>query len=327
MQNYLNQNIFSEYKNSYIYIERKLLNGKIRKGILGAIDLENYNYLPGSNSPVRATELTVTERIPPRKLIRENACLELSHVIMLCDDYEFNLIEPFGKIKNNLTKIYDFDLMLNGGNIKGWLVNGVEAENFNLRLQNYINKNKKISKSENLIFAIGDGNHSLATAKACYEDNKNILNRYAMVELENLHDENLLFEPIHRLVKNIDPEKFLNDIKGICDDKNYYPVKFYYKNISGTLNLNKDLGESALHVLQNYLDQNKFEIDYIHDLPALKNLSSQNNNIGFELPEFNAEAKLKFFDLISRSGTLPRKTFSMGHAQEKRYYLEARRIK
>ena len=207
MKNYIDREIFKEFKDSYIYLERKLLNGKIRRGILGNIDLEKYDYTPESNSNIRSTELTVNERIPPRKMIRAGAILELSHVILLCDDVENNLIEPLTLEKNLLTKIYDVDLMLGGGNIQAWLVNDKYAENFDKRMAGYINN--KLN-SNGLVFAVGDGNHSLAAAKSCYNDDKNNnLARYAMVELENLHDDAILFEPIHRLVKNIDPQELL----------------------------------------------------------------------------------------------------------------------
>jgi len=336
MNKYLAENIFTEYKNSFIYVERTLLDGSIRRGLVGVIDLEEYDFKPGSNSKIRATEETVTERIPPRKKIRENAPIELSHVILLCDDDRRELIEPLTLEKNNFQKIYDFDLMLESGNIKGWLIDGEKSENLSQRIKNY---EARKSQELSVVYAVGDGNHSLAAAKACYESG--FSSRYAMVELENIYDDSLKFEPIHRLVKNINPEKFLNELKKeICvKDKDFnlnnadsWPINFYSRDNSGVININKSLGASALIVLQKYLDEkikiSKFEIDYIHDIDALKNLSEENNNsLGFELPPFDETAKRDFFKIISKSGVMPRKTFSMGHAQEKRFYIEARRIK
>ena len=329
MNNYLEQNLFTEYKNSYVYVERTLLDGSIRKGIVGVIDLEEYDYKPGSNSKIRATEETVTERIPPRKSIRENAPLELSHVILLFDDEQRDLIEPITFSRHSMKKLYDFDLMLGGGNIKGWLVRGEQSRALSMRIDSYI---KRKSKELSVVFAVGDGNHSLAAAKACYESGAT--SRYAMVELENIYDEALKFEPIHRLVKNINVAEVLEDIQDkICVSswgmKDSWPIKFYSQDKSGVINIDKSKGASALIVLQKYLDESErnFEIDYIHDTDALKNLSSSEDSLGFELPPFDDNAKRDFFKVISESGVLPRKTFSMGHAQEKRYYLEARRIK
>ncbi|MBQ7196882.1 MAG: DUF1015 domain-containing protein [Synergistaceae bacterium] len=329
MNEYLEKNLFTEYKNSYVYVERTLLDGSIRKGIVGVIDLEEYDYKPGSNSKIRATEETVSERIPPRKSIRENAQLELSHVILLCDDDRRDLIEPITFSRHSMKKIYDFDLMFGGGNIKGWLIRGDQSRALSMRIDSYV---KRKSKELSVVFAVGDGNHSLAAAKACYESGAT--SRYAMVELENIYDDALKFEPIHRLIKNIPVEEVLNEIQGsICVSawgmKDSWPIKFYSREKSGIINIDKTKGASALIVLQKYLDDSNrnFEIDYIHDTDALKKLSSLENFLGFELPPFDENAKRDFFKVISKSGVLPRKTFSMGHAQEKRYYLEARKIK
>ena len=341
MQDYLDKNLFKEYKNAYVYVERELLDGSVRTGIIGIVDLERYDFDPALKAAIRATEKTVTERIPPRKAIRQNAPLELTHVLMLCDDLDNNLIK-FNKAK--LEKIYDLNLMLNGGRICGWLVNGGEAEEFNKRLEDYINK-KSAEGDTPLIFAVGDGNHSLATAKACWEElkannpGKDLSNhpaRYAMVELENIHEESQKFEPVHRILKNVNAENLLNDIKKICvkaeDKNNSWPVEYVTGNKSGIIYLNKDLGILVTEILQNYLDEymqnNKaenIEIDFIHEDKALKDLASQSaDNIGFLLPAID---KTQFFNWVVVNGILPRKTFSMGHAQEKRYYLEARAIK
>ncbi|MBR0078801.1 MAG: DUF1015 domain-containing protein [Synergistaceae bacterium] len=328
MNNYLEQKIFTEYKNSYVYVERTLLDGSIRKGIVGVIDLEEYDYKPGSKSKIRATEQTVSERIPVRKEIRENSILELSHVILLCDDERRDLIEPLKLSKHSMRKLYDFNLMQNGGNVKGWLVKGEHARAFSTRLNLYI---KRKSKELEVLFAVGDGNHSLAAAKKCYEEG--LTSRYAMVELENIHDESLKFEPIHRIVKNINPSGLLNSIRSeICvntwaSSKNSWPIKFYSHNKEGVVNIAKAKGASALIVLQNYFDEKKYEIDYIHDSEFLKELSDNETCVGFELPKFDEKAKSEFFSVISKNGVMPRKTFSMGYSTEKRYYIEARKIK
>lgn len=323
MNDYLQRHIFTEYKNSYIYVEREMLDGSVRKGIVGVIDLEEYDYRPETSPLIRATEETVKERIPIRKLIRQNAPIELSHVILLCDDERREIIEPLRLAKHSLTKLYDFDLMLGGGNIKGWLIRGDHRRALNMRIDSYI---KRKSKELSLVFAVGDGNHSLAAAKACYEEG--FTSRYAMVELENIHDDALKFEPIHRIVKGVETESFIAELKdSICSKgSNSWPVKYYSHGTEGTVHLDKSKGASPLIVLQKYLDAKGCNIDYIHDTEALKGLSDEEGSIGFEMPPFDESAKRDFFRVISESGVLPRKTFSMGHAAEKRYYLEARVI-
>lgn len=322
MNDYLTRNIFTEYKNAYIYVEREMLDGSTRRGIVGMIDLEEYDYRPGTSPMIRATEETVKERIPPRKNIRENSPLELSHVILLCDDEKHEIIEPLSFAKHSLRKLYDFDLMLGGGHIRGWLVRGDSRRALNMRIDSYI---KRKSRDYSLVFAVGDGNHSLAAAKSCYEDG--ITSRYAMVELENIYDDALKFEPIHRIVKGVDADGFISDIeREICTGGESWPVKYYASGNEGTLHVSKSGGASALIAVQKYLDAKEYGIDYIHDVEALKTLSDELGCVGIEMPKFDGDAKRDFFRAISENGVLPRKTFSMGHATEKRYYLEARRI-
>lgn len=322
MNDYLQRGLFTEYKNSFVYVEREMLDGSTRRGLIGAVDLEEYDYRPGTSPMIRATEETVSARIPPRKAIRENAPLELSHVILLCDDERREIIEPLTLAKHSITKLYDFNLMLGGGRIRGWLIRGDHKRALNMRIASYI---KRKSRDLSLVFAVGDGNHSLASAKACYEEG--LTSRYAMVELENIHDEAIKFEPIHRLVKNVDSEKFIADLKKeICTDKDSWPIKIFSQSGESLIKISKSKGASALIVLQKYLDEKGCEVDYIHDTEALKELSASEGFLGFEMPPFDESAKRDFFRIISESGTLPRKTFSMGHSKEKRYYLEARRI-
>lgn len=322
MNEYLTQNIFTEYKNAYIYVEREMIDGSIRRGIVGVIDLEEYDYRHDTTPMIRATEKTVSERIPPRKIIRRNSPLELSHVILLCDDEKREIIEPLRFAKHSMPKLYDFNLMMNGGHIQGWLVRGDSRRALNMRIDSYI---KRKNKEYSLVFAVGDGNHSLAAAKACYEDG--ITSRYAMAELENIYDDAVKFEPIHRIVKGVDVDGFLSDVKeNICTNGESWPIKFYAHGKKGVIHLSRSKGASPLIVLQNYLDEKGYFIDYIHDIDALKELANEEGNIGFELPAFDGDTKGEFFRVISENGVMPRKTFSMGHATEKRYYLEARKI-
>ena len=343
MKDYVEQGILKEYPDSFVYIERTLQNGSVRKGLIGMVDLEAYSYEAGSDSAIRATEKTVLERIPPRMRIREGAVLEFPHVQILCDDVEKTLIEPIGKMKSELTKLYEFDLMKDGGHIVGWLVQGDVKDGFELRLHAYESslEDKYIDvEGVPMTFAMGDGNHSLATAKACYEElkknnpKKNYSNhpaRYALVELENIHSSALEFEPIHRILTGIDPEDVLECLAADCgaspDQENIHKIEWYSGEKSGTVYLDARKSSLAVGVLQPFLDdylkEHGGEIDYIHGDVVLKELAKKEQSIGFILP---AMEKSQLFRGVMENGVLPRKTFSMGHAHDKRYYLEGRRL-
>lgn len=340
MAEYLKNDVFCTLKNAFVYVERTLDNGSIRKGLVGMVDLDAYDYSTGSTSPIRATERTVVERIPPRMRVRRDAPVELPHILMLCDDHEKVLIEPIAAHKDRLTKLYDFDLMEGGNHIAGWLVDGAEVEDFNARLTDYtahVGKKYEGLNGVPMVFAVGDGNHSLATAKSCYEELKaqnpdadlsNHPARYALVELENIHDEAQVFEPIHRVITKCDPEAMLKALQEAVCAEDGFPVKWYIGDESGTIFLDKQKGQLAVGVLQGFLDsylkEHNGDIDYIHDDDALIALAHQERAIGFLLP---AMEKSQLFRGVIADGILPRKTFSMGHSREKRYYLEGRKIK
>ncbi|MCR5346316.1 MAG: DUF1015 domain-containing protein [Fretibacterium sp.] len=337
MKDYLEKGLFREHKNAYVYVERTQMDGSVRRGVVGAVDLEGYDYSEGSSSPIRATERTVVERIPPRRAVREGAPLELPHVLMLCDDAEQTLIEPIAQKKGQLPQLYSVDLMLGGGHVSGWLVQGGEAGLLDRRLDSYIQSHASLP------FAVGDGNHSLATAKACYEAMKQAHPaqdfsrhpaRYVLVELENIHDPALRFEPVHRLVKGANVPRLLERLTADCGAEEGYPVEWFSGSHgpsggdgSGTIRLDRSRASLALGVLQSWLDEylahNPGETDYIHGEDVLKRLAAEKDSVGFLLPPID---KGQFFRWIVSEGVLPRKTFSMGHAQEKRYYLEGRRI-
>ncbi len=339
MQRYLNEQVFVEHPQSYIYVERTLLNGSIRPGLIGAVDLQEYDYHPGSVSRVRATEKTVLERIPPRQRVRKDAPVEFPHVLMLCDDDKKVLLEPIAAQKSQLQKVYDFDLMLGGGHITGYLVDGECADAFDARLQAYfasVPEKYADMQGAPVYLAVGDGNHSLATAKSCYETMKREHPesdfsahpaRYALVELENIHDESQEFEPIHRILFRVDGEKLLRDIASVCAEGGY-PVRYVFGKREGTIYLDKAKGELAVAVLQEFLDawmkENAAEIDYIHGDEEVTELARRDNAVGFLLPPME---KHQLFRGVISGGVLPRKTFSMGHGREKRYYLEGRKIK
>lgn len=328
MRSYLENGLFKEYKDCFIYVERTLSGGRVRKGIVGAIDLDEYDFNKGSKSRIRATEGTVLERIPPRVKIRQDAPLELPHVLLLSDDKDCTLIEGVQKGE----KLYDFELMENGGHLAGYLVQDESADKLLERIEKFA-----ANSADGLVFAVGDGNHSLATAKTCWENIKKDLTeeekkvhpaRFCLVELENIHDEVLEFEPIHRVVFGVDEKSFLENLceKLKCSEKNdggqhIVAVKngkktdYYIGNPTSPL---------AVGTLQKYLDDIHAQVDYIHGADVVEELSKNKGSIGFLLPK---PEKSALFETVIKDGALPRKTFSMGEANEKRFYMEAKKIK
>ncbi len=329
MQSYCDNGLFNLYKNCFIYVERTLSGGRVRKGIVGAVDLEDYDFHKGVKSKIRATEGTVMERIPPRVKIRENAPLELPHVMLLVDDEEKLLIENIKKGE----KVYDFELMANGGHLEGWVVDGENADSFSENVEKFAK-----NAPDGLVFAVGDGNHSLATAKTCWENLKPSLTeeerkthpaRFCLVEIENIHDDVLEFEPIHRIVFGIeDKDAFLKKIMQElecepCDNGGQHVV-FVADGKKTDLYIAKMSSPLAVGTIQKYLDSLTYEVDYIHGEDVVEKLSNDKDAVGFLLPK---PEKSSLFETVIKDGALPRKTFSMGEANEKRYYMEAKRIK
>lgn len=329
MDKYLREQVFRLYPDCFIYVERTLLSGTVRKGVVGAVDLQQYDFHPGSGAAIRATEETVAERIPPRMNIRRNAPLELPHVLLLCDDEKRQLIESLTGKKGSLPLLYDFDLMQGGGRLRGWLVAGEDADAFTAELDAYGQRMAQKYPGDTVVYAVGDGNHSLASAKGCYEENTACKNaRYALVELENIHDDAQIFEPIHRIIKSTDPYRLLNAMQAAIGKSQGHPVQWHIGDKQGTIYVHDDKGTLPVGIVQDFLDSYLADhagvIDYIHGEDSLRQLAAAENAIGLILPPVEKNA---FFQGIIAGGTLPRKTFSMGHAQEKRYYLEARKIK
>lgn len=324
MTEYLNSGVFDTFENSYIYIERTLKNGKTRRGILGLIDLEDYSYEKNADTPIRATEETVKSRIPPRVEIRKDAPLEMPHIMLLLDDPSLSVIEPVTEKTGELKKLYDFSLMQNGGSIKGYLLNETVAE----QMQTALTALDEAGDSS-LLFAVGDGNHSLATAKECYKSGFG--SRYAMVEVVNIHDTSLEFEPIYRVLFDCEPETVLTDmleaLGGEYFGEDRQEFICLYGNKEKHISL-KPTGKLAVATLQAFLDsyikEKGIRIDYIHGRDSLKALCSKENTLGFL---FDGMTKSELFTAVACDGSLPRKTFSMGCADDKRFYLEARKIK
>ena len=344
MEQYLSDETFEEYKDSLIYIERVQSDGKIRAGIIGALDLEEYDYHKGSDSQVRATEATVVERIPPRLKVRNGAKIELPHIMILIDDREKAVIEPLSDKKENMKKLYDFSLMKNGGAISGYLLSDdmkdkIFAELDKLADLDKFNEKYGLNETSPLVYAMGDGNHSLATAKEYYEQlkrenpDKDLSNhpaRYALVEIVNLHSPALEFEAIHRIVTGIDRADILS--KMICEldlteDKSEQKIQIMQDGQLKDMYIHKPTSKLTVGSLQNFLDkylaENSGKIDYIHGIDVLKKLSMAEDSVGFILPDMGKE---ELFPTVICDGALPRKTFSMGHAEDKRFYIEARKI-
>lgn len=326
MENYLKNGVFCEVENTFVYVEREVTGGKTRKGIVGLIDLENYSYQKGSKALIRATEATVIERIPPRVAIRKDAKLEMPHVMLLIDDRKQTVIEPLAEKIDGFTKLYDFDLMQQSGHIKGYAVDNNTAQKIQSSLSALVE-----NTDDKLLFAVGDGNHSLATAKECYNINKTESSRYALVEVVNIHDSSLEFEPIYRVVFGVEPQKFIDDfvnaLGGEYKGSNAQKFTCVYGDTQKEISV-KPTGKLCVATLQTYLDeylQNNpnVTIDYIHGEDVVYSLSKADNTVGFI---FSGMQKSELFDAIKQDGSLPRKTFSMGHASDKRFYIEARKI-
>lgn len=372
MLKYIEDGILEPQKPCFVLVDRSTPHAPSRKGLVIALDLEFYDYNKGSTSLVRATEGTVLERIPPRVKIRENACIELPHIMVLIDDPDKTVIEPLFDKVSELELLYDFELMQGGGHIKGYRV---EDQKSLSDIAEALNKLKSAAEKKAsdcgdgiapLLFAVGDGNHSLASAKAHWENVKASLKagspdngsvpvhpaRYALVELVNLHDEGLVFEPIHRVLFGVNSQKILSDIENCLEPgrikcglygsrssmveaywasekHNVHLLPFILEGEYGLITVNNPPSDLEVGTLQSVIDilvsaDPSIEVDYIHGEDVVTDLGSKKNSMGFYLPVMD---KHMLFKTVMINGVLPRKTFSMGEAEEKRYYLECRRIR
>ena len=333
MERYLSDGVFRELKNTYLYVERTLADGSVRRGVMMALDLEAYRYEAGSKSPIRATEGTVLERIPPRVKIRRGAPLELPHIMILIDDRERSVIESIDR--GELTPEYEGALMQNSGSLRGFSLSKAAAQKLETALD-------ALPVRDNLLFAVGDGNHSLATAKACYEELKRTLPpeqaachpaRWALVEVVNLYDESLRFEPIHRVVFNTRPERLMEKLRSYYDLSDTpcegHPITCVTGSGKQTVWVKNPPSNLAVGTLQKFLDERLPEIggktDYIHGEEVVEHLCAEHGDaVGFLLPNME---KSSLFETVAIDGALPRKTFSMGHACDKRFYMECRKIR
>jgi hypothetical protein len=358
---YLEEGILLPHE-GLIYVERSVA-GKTRKGIVLCLDLEQYDYTKGSTSLIRATEGTIVERLPPRMKIRQGAALELPHILVLIDDPLRTVIEPLAQAKSALESLYDFELMLGSGHLRGYGIRAALEAQIVAALRKLsqpeafaakygIGKDKPV-----LLFAMGDGNHSLATAKAVWEKMKPQVGldhpaRYALVEIENVHDEGLQFEPIHRVLFGLKKNIF-SAMQG------YFGANFNHSSVAsaqkmveqidhhasgpkqsigiisdggwptyGVIEISHPSSNLPVGTLQAFLDDfmkdgGAEKIDYVHGADVVCQLGAQPGNAGFYVPGMN---KSDLFKTVILDGALPRKTFSMGEAKEKRFYMEARKI-
>ncbi|MCM1524978.1 MAG: DUF1015 domain-containing protein [Ruminococcus sp.] len=331
MDDYLKRGVFREYKDAMIYTERTDSAGNLRCGIVGAVDLEEYDFTKGSTSQIRATEATVAERIPPRLKVRAGASLELPHIMLLIDDPEKTVIERITEKKDSLEKLYDFTLMKNGGSIRGYLMDPQTVAETDAALA-ALNRG-------GLLYAMGDGNHSLATAKEYYEtlkrndphkDMSRHPARYALAEAVNLHSVALEFEAIHRIVTTADTQALLDSMissLGLVPCNGNAELTWVSEGGEQGYNITKPLSSltvgSVQEVIDKYLKEHGGTADYIHGEGSVRKLAARSGCAGILLP---CMKKDRLFPAVIENGALPRKTFSMGHAEDKRYYVEARKI-
>lgn len=331
---------------SMIFVERTQSDGSVRRGIVMAIDLECYDYRKGADSLIRATEATVVERIPPRVAIRRGAPIELPHVMLLIDDAQRTVIEPLiNETGDNVA--YDTDLMLGGGHIRGRYLSDAEKDSVGRALDALITPEAIEARYNEaglapMLFAVGDGNHSLASAKATYEEIKAAIGdeaaashpaRFALVEVVNIHDEALKFEPIFRVMFGVDAQdvvrslsEYVSSLSGKAEAQR---ISFIYGGVEGELVAEHPEKQLTVGTLQDFIDgyissHKGAEVDYIHGEGSVRELCKKENSIGFI---FSGMEKDSLFPTVMFDGALPRKTFSMGHAEDKRYYMECRRIK
>lgn len=358
MRRYLEDGTLRALPAGVILTERWSGGSCPRRGIVLAVDLEAYEYTPGSASLIRPTEKTVVERIPPRLKVRQGASMELPHIMILIDDPDRQIIEPLFDQTDKLEKVYDTDLMQGGGHITGWFIpKGAQTDTIEAGLEALCDRetfNRKYGCTDAqalLPYAVGDGNHSMATAKAYWEEIKAGLSaeeqqnhpaRYVLVEVVNIHDESLIIEPIHRVLFDVDAEDLLTGLTAfyqaqgcksyVADtapagtDAHVFP--FCAADKSGVLVVEQPKWAIPIATMQTGLDayletHPSTRIDYIHGEDVVRTLGTKPGNLGFMLPDI---AKNDLFRGVVFDGVLPRKTFSMGEAHEKRYYMEAKMI-
>lgn len=346
MQEYIEKGVLEQLPPGVMLVERTM-GGSVRKGLVMLVDLEKYEYQADKKPLVRATEKTLLERIPPRITIRQGAMLETSHVMILMDDETDSVIGPLYRLKESFEKMYDFDLMMDGGKIKGYFIQNEEL------LLNMLSAMEQLPVRDGMRFCVGDGNHSLATAKTVWELQKEQLPeeeraghplRYALCEFVNLQDPGISFMPIHRVLFNVNPTQCLSEIverlnkkglqakiifgrwRGGAEAAASNELPFLYRDGAGRIVLEKRSHALMVGEFQDVLDEYMLEnpsaaIDYIHGQEEFEAFARDYDNLGLYFPSVSKD---QFFDTVVSCGVLPKKSFSMGEAEEKRYYTECR---
>lgn len=333
MQSYLDGGVFRTLKDSFVLVKRETAYGNTRLGIVAPVDLEEYSYVHPTEATIRATEGVVANRIPPRLAIRENAPIELPHVMLLIDDRDKSIIEPYYKKRGELEKLYDFDLNMNGGHLTGWRL---DAHEVMAKLDIYAKKVRGLyGVDTDFVFAVGDGNHSLATAQAHWknvrkglsaEERENHPARFALVEIENLHCDGIVFEPIHRFVFGVDDADFVLYMSTVL--KGESRLKMFTTNMEYSIAVNANNTEAIAEVqdaIDAYVSSHPgASVDYIHGLENLHSVADSSDGVAVQMPCIE---KAELFGYVAEHGNLCRKAFSMGEAEEKRYYFEAKKIR
>ena len=332
MENYLKDGLFKTVGQSFIYLERTLSDGSVRRGLVGMLDLEAYDYRPGAQSAVRASEKTILSRLPARLEIRKRAALEMPHIMALIDDPDRRVIEPLAGRTEGLEPVYNFELMEGGGTVAGWRVAGLDSDAV-------LDGLTSLSRRSPVQIIIGDGNHSLAAARDYWDELRPTLDadarethpaRFALVELNNVYDPAIGFEPIHRLVCDTDPSALVDALEAALSGGSgrAYPLQWTAGGKTGGFTIHAPgigaMIERLQAFLDTYVEETAGSIDYIHGERSLKTLSAQDSCIGFLMPGMD---KSEFFATVMTGGVFPRKSFSIGNARDKRYYLECRAIR
>jgi hypothetical protein len=349
MDSYINDGVLYEIKDSFVYVERTLSDGQVRKGLVGALDLEEYDYSLGdlgdsAVAAVLASEGTALDRLPPRIRVRQAATFELPHIMVLIADKNQTIIEPLENKSKELAPLYDFELMEGGGRLRGTRISGSDSGDV-MKALSILHDEKKAEKPPQCLMIVGDGNHSLAAAKNFWNEVKNNLNadeieahpaRYALVEVNNLYDPTISFEAIHRVVMDIDADKFVwafsaamasAKIGGVGSVANTHTLRILFLSGEKSVTVAAESASALIAAVQEFIDEyiskSGGRIDYIHDIDTLDSLVKGGDSVGILLPTVT---KQEYLESVAARNILPRKSFSIGNAEDKRYYMECRRI-